>query len=82
MAFPAEKERYNLADALAWSEQDRIELIDGYPVMMAPPTRAHQKAVMELSRQLANYLAGKNARSTRPPLLSDYSSGTRIVRRT
>lgn len=59
MTFPAEKERYNLADALAWSEQDRIELIDGYPVMMAPPTRAHQKAVMELSRQLANYLAGK-----------------------
>lgn len=37
MALPAEKERYTLADVLAWDEQDRIELIDGYPVMMAPP---------------------------------------------
>ena len=59
MALPAEKERYTLADALAWDEQDRIELIDGYPVMMAPPTRAHQKADMELTGQLYAYLKGK-----------------------
>ena len=39
MALPAEKERYTLADALVWDEQDRIELIDGYPVMMVPRTR-------------------------------------------
>ena len=54
MLLPQEK-RYTLADALTWDESERIQLIDGYPVMMAPPTRAHQKAVMELSRQLANY---------------------------
>ena len=58
MPLPQEK-RYTLADALTWDESERIELIYGDPVMMAPPTRAHQKAVMELFRQLANYLAGK-----------------------
>ena len=58
MPLPQEN-RYTLADALAWDEQDRIELIDGYQVMMAPPTRAHQKAVMELSGQLYAYLKGK-----------------------
>ena len=55
MPLPQEA-RYTLADALTWDEQDHIELIDGYPVMMAPPTRAHQKAVFELGRQLGNYL--------------------------
>ena len=58
----SQKKRYTLADALTWDESERIELIDGYPVMMNPPTRAHQKAVMELSRQLANYLAGKKCK--------------------
>ncbi len=58
MPMPQE-DRYTLADALAWDEQDHIELIDGYPVMMAPPSRAHQKAIMELSAQLHTYLKGK-----------------------
>ncbi len=61
MPLPQEK-RYTLADALAWDEQDRIELIDGYPVMMAPPSRAHQEAVMELSAQLHAYLKGKKCK--------------------
>ena len=59
MALPAEKERYTLADALAWDEQNRIELIDGYPMMMAPPNRAHQKISGELFGQLRDYLKGK-----------------------
>ena len=58
MPLPMEK-RYTLADALNWDEQERIELIDGYPIMQASPTRAHQKAVSELNRQLGNYLDGK-----------------------
>lgn len=58
MPLPKEK-RYTLADALTWDESERIELIYGDPVMMAPPTRAHQKAVSELNRQLGNYLQGK-----------------------
>ena len=58
MALPQEN-RYTLADALTWDEQARIELIDGYPVMMAPPSRAHQKVSMALATQLSNYLTGK-----------------------
>ena len=58
MPLPQEA-RYTLADALTWDEQDHIELIDGYPVMMAPPTRAHQKAVAALTGQFYDYLKGK-----------------------
>lgn len=61
MPLPQEN-RYTLADALAWEEQDRIELIDGYPVMMAPPTRAHQEAVTALVGQLYDYLKGKKCK--------------------
>lgn len=61
MPLPQEK-RYTLADALTWDESDRIELIDGNPVMMAPPVRAHQEALMELSAQLHAYLKGKKCK--------------------
>ena len=61
MPLPQES-RYTLADALAWEEPDRIELIDGYPVMMAPPTRAHQEAVTALVGQLYDYLKGKKCK--------------------
>ena len=59
MALPAEKERYTFADVLTWDEDERIEIINGEAVMMAPPSRIHQKISVELSRQLANYLEGK-----------------------
>ena len=58
MPLPQEN-RYTLADALSWDEQERIELIYGYPMMMSPPSRAHQKASIFLSTQLNNYLTGK-----------------------
>lgn len=58
MPLPKE-DHYTLADVLTWNEQERIELIDGAPVMMAPPSRAHQKISGELGRQLGNYLDGK-----------------------
>lgn len=58
MPLPQEK-RYTLADALTWDEQERIELIDGYPIMQASPTRAHQRAVASLVGQLYAYLNGK-----------------------
>ena len=58
MPLPKE-DHYTLADVLTWDEQERIELIDGAPVMMAPPSRAHQKISGELGRQLGNYLDGK-----------------------
>ena len=58
MPLPRE-DRYTFADALTWDETERMELIEGIPVMMSPPTRIHQKISIELARQLANYLEGK-----------------------
>ena len=59
MALPAEKERYTFADVLTWEESDRIEIINGEAVMMAPPSRIHQKVSFEIGRQIGNYLEGK-----------------------
>ena len=61
MALPQEK-LYTLADVLNWDEQERIELIDGVPVMMAPPVRIHQEISGELFKQIAIYLEGKKCR--------------------
>jgi len=55
---PIEK-LYTLADVLAGSEDERLELISGIPVMMAPPAAVHQRIISELNRQLGNFLDGK-----------------------
>jgi len=62
MALPAEKARYTFADVLAWDEKERVEIINGEAVMMAPPSRAHQEAVMALAAQLHEYLKGKRCK--------------------
>lgn len=62
MSLPAEKLRYTFADVLEWPEDERAELIDGEPIMMAPPSRMHQGIVSELNRQIGNYLDGKTCR--------------------
>jgi len=62
MALPAEKARYTFADCLTWGENERIEIVNGEAVMMAPPSRAHQEISGELFRQLANFLEGKKCR--------------------
>lgn len=62
MAQPAEKARYTFADVLTWNENERIEIINGEAVMMAPPSRVHQEISGEIFRQLANYLEGKRCR--------------------
>lgn len=56
MALPEEKARYTFADVLTWDESERVEIIDGAAVMMAPPSRAHQAASGELFGQLWEYL--------------------------
>ena len=61
MPLPHER-RCTLADALTWDESERVELIYGDPVMMAPPVRKHQEALMELSAQLHEYLRGKKCK--------------------
>ena len=67
MALPAEKERYTFADVLTWPDDERAELIGGEPVMMAPPTTAHQLISFEIGRQLGNYLEGKKCRAIPAP---------------
>ena len=62
MALPAEKRRYTFADCLTWGEDKRIEIINGEAVMMAPPSRIHQEISFEISRQIGNYLEGKQCR--------------------
>lgn len=59
MALPAEGKSCTFADVLNWSENMRGEVINGEAFMMAPPSRIHQKILAELTRQLGNYLAGK-----------------------
>ncbi len=62
MAIPAEKRKYSFSDHLSWDESDRVELLDGELIMMAPPARIHQEISVELMRQLANFLEGKRCR--------------------
>lgn len=59
MELPAENKHYTFADCLSWPENTRCELINGAAVMLAMPPRVHQAVVMELFRQLANFLEGK-----------------------
>lgn len=59
MALAAENKQYSFADYLVWPENERIELIDGTAVMMAPPSRAHQAASISLASQLYQFLDGK-----------------------
>lgn len=59
MASPAEKTGYTFADCLGWDEKERAEIIGGKVLMMAPPSRIHQKISGEIFRQLANFLEGK-----------------------
>ena len=61
MPLPME-ERYTLADALTWDENERVELIYGVPYMMSPPIRVHQEILMELVVQIRTYLSGKKCR--------------------
>lgn len=67
MALPAENKRYTFADVLAWDEKDRIEIINGEAIMMAPPSVNHQRISRELSRQLSNYLEGKKCEAFPAP---------------
>lgn len=62
MALPAKKERYTFADCLTWGENERIEIINGEAVMMAPPSSRHQEICFEIGRQLGNFLEGKRCR--------------------
>ena len=53
------KKPYTYADYASWGDDLRCELIDGEIVVMDAPSFDHQSVLMELSRQLANFLVGK-----------------------
>lgn len=69
MPLPNKKpdELYTYADYLAWREDERIEIIDGKPIMQAAPSRKHQQISFEICRQLGNYLEGKNCSAYAAP---------------
>jgi len=47
-------------DYLQWDDGQRWELIEGIAFSMTPaPSRKHQQVSMELARQIANFLKGK-----------------------
>ncbi len=68
MALPAEKDRYTFADCLTWGEDERIEIINGEAVMMAPsPATDHQLISGELFGQIHSYLKGKKCKVISAP---------------
>lgn len=62
MPVPASKDHYTFADCLTWGESERIEIINGDAVMMAPPSRTHQEISGALFAQLYAFLEGKKCR--------------------
>lgn len=61
MPLPQEKS-YTYADILAWDDGQRYELYGGQLVALASPSDWHQSISMELSRQIANFLKGKQCK--------------------
>jgi len=60
---PGNDEKFSYADYLSWPHEERWELIEGIPYDMSPaPSPLHQEVLVEMSRQLGNYLVGKPCR--------------------
>jgi Uma2 family endonuclease len=53
---------YTYADYAGWETEDRYELIDGVPFLMAGASSDHQIIAGEIYRQLGNQLKGKPCR--------------------
>ena len=59
--MPQLREKYYTADDY-WNLPDgeRAELINGQLIAMAPPSRIHQKIVVELARKIGDYISANN----------------------
>ena len=68
MQMPQENPTYTYADYLSWDESERIQLIDGEPVMQAAPSTAHQEVAGNLYFTLRQFLAGKPCKAYLAPL--------------
>lgn len=52
---------YTYKDYLTYDENERIEIIEGGIYNMSPaPSRIHQKAIMEISYKIKNYIESNN----------------------
>lgn len=52
----SQKKTYTSEDYWKLPEGERAELIDGQFYAMAPPSRIHQKLIIQLGKMLANYI--------------------------
>ncbi len=59
MGSPDKKEVYTYDDYLNWTDDQRIELIDGQIYLMAPPSTMHQRVLREIFTIFSVYLKGK-----------------------
>jgi len=59
MSLPKDKV-YTLDDIYALPEGTRAELIDGQIYYMAPPSRKHQKILMEIAGTIRDYIKSKD----------------------
>jgi len=53
------EEIYTYADYVSWDDDERYELIDGVPYMMAAPSLTHQRISRELMALIHDFLKGK-----------------------
>jgi Uma2 family endonuclease len=59
----ATDKKFTYGDYLNWPEGERWELIDGIPYDMTPaPSTTHQTVVVDLLRQISNFLVDKDCR--------------------
>lgn len=68
MALPAPKDRYTFADCLTWGEDERIEIINGEAIMMAPAhtySPGDQRGIIPAACKLPG---GKEVQGIRRPL--------------
>jgi len=56
------REHYTYADYAKWDDDRRWELIDGEAYAMSAPSAMHQSMLVELGRQFANFLVGKQCK--------------------
>ncbi len=61
-------ERYTYADYLTWDGDERWELIDGVPYLLASPLPEHQETLMQLSTEIGGYLRDKTCRAYMAPM--------------
>ena len=63
-----EPEKISYADLLKFDDDKRYELIDGVPYLMASPSVAHQRVLLEIAKQIGDYLEGKKCEVFISPL--------------